>query len=50
MKTYDSTIIGHVSKDINIDCEGNTVTMYGGAVLFSSAAAYALGHKVAAIT
>ena len=50
MKQYDSIIIGHISQDINIDCEGNEVRMYGGAVLFSSASAFALGHKVAAVT
>lgn len=50
MKHYESVIIGHISKDINIDCEDNTVKMYGGAVLYSSASAHALGHSVAAVT
>ncbi|MBE6834886.1 MAG: ribokinase [Ruminococcaceae bacterium] len=50
MKKYDSVIIGHLSKDINIDHEDNKVEICGGAVLYSSASAYALGHKVAAVT
>ena len=47
---YDSVIIGHISKDINIDHEDNLVEIYGGAVVYSSASAYALGHRVAAVT
>ena len=50
MKDYDSLIIGHVTMDENTDHLGNTVHAPGGAVLFSSAAAYALGHKVCALT
>lgn len=50
MKHYDSLIIGHITKDYNIDPLGNTVEICGGAVLFSSASAYALGHRVAALT
>lgn len=50
MKHYDSVIIGHISQDRNIDHLGNAVDICGGAVLFSSAAAYALGHKVLAVT
>lgn len=50
MKHYDSMIIGHITKDFNIDHEGNQVEICGGAVLYSSASAYALGHKVAAVT
>lgn len=50
MKHYDSVIIGHISKDINIDHEDNLVEMHGGAVIYSSASAYALGHRVAAVT
>jgi sugar/nucleoside kinase (ribokinase family) len=50
MKHYESVIIGHISKDINIDHEDNTVKMFGGAVLYSSASAHALGHSVAAVT
>ena len=50
MKHYDSIIIGHITEDHNIDHLGNEVHICGGAVLFSSASAYALGHKVAAVT
>ena len=50
MKNYDTAIIGHVSEDINTDFEGNTMNIFGGAVLYSSAAAKALGHKTAAVT
>lgn len=50
MKHYDSVIIGHISKDFNIDHEDNLVEICGGAVLYSSACAFALGHKVAAVT
>ena len=50
MKHYESVIIGHITEDINIDHEDNTVRICGGAVLYSSASAHALGHKVAAVT
>ena len=50
MILYDSVIIGHITKDYNIDHLDNTVEMCGGAVLYSSASAYALGHRVAAVT
>ena len=50
MKKYESVIIGHISKDFNIDHEDNAVEICGGAVLYSSASAYALGHRVAAVT
>ncbi len=50
MKNYETAVIGHISEDINTDHEGNTVRILGGAVLFATAAAGALGHKVAAIT
>ena len=50
MKHYESVIIGHITEDINIDHEDNAVRICGGAVLYSSASAYALGHKVAAVT
>ena len=49
-KHYDSVIIGHITKDYNIDHLGNTVEICGGAVLYSSASAHVLGHKVAAVT
>ena len=47
---YASIIMGHISLDYNTDHLGNTVEVIGGAVTFSSAAAYALGHRVAAVT
>ncbi len=47
---YDSIIIGHITKDFNTDHLGHTIEQHGGAVLYSSASAYALGHKVAAVT
>lgn len=50
MVHYNSVIIGHITKDFNIDHEDKQVEICGGAVLFSSASAYASGHKVAAIT
>ena len=50
MKKYNTAIIGHVSEDLNTDFEGNTVHSLGGAVIYASAAAYALGHAVAAVT
>ena len=50
MKHYESIIIGHITLDHNVDHLGNAVDVIGGAVNFSSASAYALGHKVAAVT
>lgn len=50
MKNYDSVIIGHITEDHNIDHLDNEVHICGGAVLFSSASAHALGHNVAAVT
>ena len=50
MRQFDSVIIGHTSEDFNIDCEGNTIQCIGGAVIYSSAAAAALGHNVLAVT
>lgn len=47
---YSSMIIGHATMDSNTDHLGNTVRIVGGAVVFSSASAYALGHNVAAVT
>lgn len=43
-------IIGHVSLDTNVDHEGVSVTIPGGAVLYSSASAHSLGHRVLAVT
>ena len=50
MKNYESVIIGHISMDNNIDHLGNGVFVCGGAVLYSSASAHALGHSVSAVT
>lgn len=50
MKHFDSILIGHITVDTNTDHLGNTATGAGGAVLYSSAAAYALGHNVAVVT
>lgn len=50
MKHYDSVIIGHITEDHNIDHLDNEIHICGGAVLFSSASAFALGHNVAAVT
>lgn len=50
MKHYESLIIGHITIDQNIDHLGNEVKIPGGAVVYSSASAYSLGHNVAAIT
>lgn len=50
MKKYSSIIIGHITMDHNTDHLGNEIYAPGGAVIFSSASAYALGHKVAAVT
>ena len=50
MKHYDSLILGHVTMDRNTDHLGNTICAAGGAVLFSSASAYALGHRVCVLT
>jgi len=50
MAEYRSLIIGHTTLDRNTDHLGNTVEIVGGAVVYSSASAYALGHKVLAVT
>lgn len=49
-KRYDSLIIGHISLDYNIDWRDNLIVEVGGAVIYSSAAAFALGHKVGVVT
>ncbi len=49
MKNYDSIIIGHISMDTNTDHLGNSVHTEGGAVIYSSASAFALGHSVLAV-
>jgi len=50
MKHYESIIIGHITVDKDTDYLGNKTSIEGGAVLYSSASAYALGHQVAALT
>ena len=50
MKNYDSLVIGHITKDYNIDHLKNLNEICGGAVLFSSASAFALGHSTGAVT
>ena len=50
MKQYDSLIIGQITKDYNVDHTGSVNEICGGAVLFSSASAHALGHNVGAVT
>ena len=50
MKHYESLIIGHITMDHDTDYLGNETNAIGGAVIYSSASAFALGHKVAAIT
>ena len=47
---YKSLIIGHITMDTNVECTGETTHCAGGAVLYSSAAAYGMGHNVAALT
>lgn len=50
MAKYTSMIIGHATVDTNTDHLGNTVQIVGGAVIYSSASAHALGHRVLAVT
>ena len=50
MKKYDTLTIGHISLDYNIDYQDNQIIEVGGAVIYSSAAAYAGGYKVAVVT
>ena len=50
MKKYDTLTIGHISLDYNIDYLDNQIIEVGGAVIYSSAAAYAGGYKVAVVT
>ncbi len=50
MSKFSSLIIGHATLDSNTDHLGNTMHIVGGAVVYSSASAYALGHNVLALT
>jgi len=49
MKNYDTFIIGHISLDENI-FQGEVIKGIGGAVLYSSCASYAIGHKTGILT
>ena len=49
-KFYDILSIGHISLDYNIDYLDNEIVEVGGAVIYSSAAAHALGHKAGVVT
>ena len=49
MKNYDTFIMGHISIDENI-YQGETVKEIGGAVVYSSCASYAVGHKTGILT
>ena len=50
MAKYTSMLIGHTTLDTNTDHLGNTVKIVGGAVIYSSASAHALGHRVLVVT
>jgi len=49
MKNYDTFIMGHISIDENI-YQGEAVKEIGGAVVYSSCASYAIGHKTGILT
>ncbi|MDR1807901.1 MAG: PfkB family carbohydrate kinase [Propionibacteriaceae bacterium] len=49
MTDFDTVVVGQVSRDINTDYQGHTVYELGGAVVYSSYAAAALGHRVCAV-
>ena len=49
MKKYDTFIMGHISIDENI-YRGEVVREIGGAVVHSSCASYAIGHKTGILT
>lgn len=50
MKKYDTLTIGHISLDYNIDYLDNQIIEVGGAVIYSSASAFAGGYKVGVVT
>ncbi len=50
MKEYDSLLIGHISLDNNVDCDGTGRVVPGGAVVYGSAAAHMLGFSVGVVT
>ena len=49
-KHYDTLELGHISLDYNIDYLDHQIIEVGGAVIYSSAAAYAGGYKVGVVT
>ncbi|NCA66906.1 MAG: ribokinase, partial [Clostridia bacterium] len=49
-KQYDTLTIGHISLDFNIDYKDNLIIEVGGAVIYSSASAYAGGYRVGVVT
>ena len=49
-KHYDTLTIGNISLDYNIDYLDYQIIEVGGAVIYSSAAAYAGGYKVGVVT
>jgi len=49
MKSYDTFIMGHISIDENI-YQREAVKEIGGAVVYSSCASYAIGHKTGILT
>jgi len=49
MKNYDTFIMGHISIDENI-YQREAVKEIGGAVVYSSCASYAVGHKTGILT
>lgn len=49
-KHYDTLTIGPISLDYNIDYQDNMIIEIGGAVIYSSASAYANGKKVGVVT
>jgi len=49
IKKYDTFIMGHISIDENI-YQGETVKEIGGAVVYSSCASCAVGHKTGILT
>jgi len=49
MKRFDTFIMGHISKDENI-FQGKKVNETGGAVVYSSCASHAIGHKTGLLT
>ncbi len=47
---FQTLMIGHITLDTNIDHLDNEAKIPGGAVVYSSASAYALGHNVGVLT